>query len=61
MATLETSLSKMKYDFSQTDINNRYDNLTEQSDDNEKNKSSYFKFEFYQKYFNVNTNDVLYR
>jgi hypothetical protein len=61
MATLETSLSKMKYNLSQNDINNRYDNLTEQSEDNQKNKSSYFKFEFYQKYFNVNTNDVLYR
>ncbi len=60
--TVESSLKQMKYDFSQNEL--RYatlDEIAEQNQDEIEKKSSYWRFEFYQKYFDVNTTDVLYR
>lgn len=71
-STVASSLSKMKFDFSQPDEMryNTLEEITEQQaqqtdyqidNDNAKTQSSYLKFSFYQKYFNVNSKDVLYR
>lgn len=68
-ATIETSLSRMKYDFASNSDDLKYNTLEEISGQQQldapinenNNKSSYFKLEFYQKYFNVNTSDVFYR
>ena len=60
--TAESSLKQFKYDFSPNEL--RYDTLdelAEQNQDKLEKKSSYLRFEFYQKYFDVNTTEVLYR